>query len=339
MAVLRFCLATLLLGIAGLSLADYQQRPEAKELIRQLEEKGVDGDHVRSLLAQAERKDSILEAIARPAEKELNWGEYRKIFVQPARIRQGVEFYRENRDLLLRAEREFDVSRYIILAILGVETRYGQHKGGYRVLDALATLGFDYPPRADFFRRQLHDFLLMEKETGIDATAVTGSYAGAIGYPQFIPSSYRAYAVDFDDDGKVDLGNSVADAIGSVASYFRQHKWREGLPVAARARVTGADHDFFKRQMKPTMTLGELRERGARPLSCDNGDYPGAYCFDLENDERVVPLRMETAQGTEFWVGTDNFYVITRYNHSPLYAMAVFQLSQELEQRIEGEEK
>lgn len=339
MAVLRLCLAVLFTSLACVAGAGYQERPEARELIKQLEEQGLDGARLRQLLGQAERKESILEAIARPAEKVLDWGEYRQIFVQPTRIRQGVAFYREHEALLARAEKEYGVSRFIILAILGVETRYGRHKGSYRVLDALATLGFDYPPRATFFRRQLQEFFLMEKEAGIDAASMTGSYAGAIGYPQFIPSSYRAYAVDFDGDGKTDLVNSLADAIGSVASYFKQHRWQTGLPVAARARVDGDDYQqYFQRQMKPTMTLAELAKKGASPLSCDNGELPSAYCFDLPGETRVVPLRLETTQGTEFWLGTENFYVITRYNHSPLYAMAVFQLSRELEQRI-GNEK
>lgn len=338
MAVSRLSLAMLMACLSCTALAGYQEHPEADSLISELEEQGLDGARIRQLLSQAERKESILEAIARPAEKVLNWGEYRQIFVQPSRIRQGVTFYREHEALLARAEREFGVSRYIILGILGVETRYGRHKGSYRVLDALATLGFDYPPRAEFFRKQLREFFLMEREAGIDAASMTGSYAGAIGYPQFIPSSYRAYAVDFDGDGKTDLVDSVADAIGSVASYFKQHRWQKGLPVAAHARVSGNDYErHFERQMKPTMTLDELAGSGARPLSCDNGKLPSAYCFDLPGDTRVVPLRLETEEGTEFWLGTENFYVITRYNHSPLYAMAVFQLSRELEQRI-GEE-
>lgn len=336
MTVPRLCLAVLFLLFAAPVAAGYEERPEAREMVAELEKAGLDGEHVRSLLAGAERKESILEAIARPAEKMLTWGEYRGIFVQDSRIRQGEAFWKEHRELLERAEREFGVSRYIILAILGVETRYGRHKGSYRVVDALATLGFDYPPRADFFRRQLKEFFLLEQEAGIDAATVTGSYAGAMGYPQFIPSSYRAYAVDFDDDGKTDLVNNAADAIGSVASYFRHHDWQSGLPVAARARVSGDRYQAaFERKMKPDTTLGAMRKLGAEPLSCDNGKLPSTYCFDLPDDTEVVPLHLEGDDGAEFWLGTRNFYVITRYNHSPLYAMAVFQLSRELKQRIE----
>lgn len=316
--------------------ADYSDHPKARELVTELEQQGLERAHLEALMKQAERKDSILEAIARPAEKTLTWGEYRQIFVQPSRINQGVTFWEEHGELVRRAEKEFGVSRYIILAILGVETRYGRHKGSYRVLDALATLGFDYEPRAAFFRKQLRAFLIMEEEAGIDAASLTGSYAGAMGYPQFIPTSYRAYAVDFDEDGKTDLVHSVADAIGSVANYFAEHGWRDDLPVAARARVSGDDYQaLFSRDMKPSITLGELRDKGASPLGCEDQELPSPHCFDLPPDTRVSPLVLEGNHGTEFWLGTQNFYVITRYNHSPLYAMAVYQLARALEERIE----
>jgi membrane-bound lytic murein transglycosylase B len=223
----------------------------------------------------------------------------------------------------------------VITAILGVETRYGRHKGNYRVLDALATLGFDYPPRATFFRKQLRAFLLMEDEAGIEAASLKGSYAGAMGFPQFIPTSYRAYAVDFNDDGKTDLVHSVADAIGSVANYFAEHGWQDDLPVAARARVSGNGYEaVFSKKMKPSITLGELRERGVTPVPCEGAAIPSPHCFRLPDDTRVAPLHLEGEHGSEFWLGTRNFYVITRYNHSPLYAMAVYQLARALEQRI-----
>jgi membrane-bound lytic murein transglycosylase B len=335
----RFVLmAALALGLilpAACVHAGYEDHAEAGAFMDKLKAQGLDRDYVRRLLADAERKDSILEAIKRPAEKTLTWGEYRQIFVQPDRIQQGAQFFREHGDTLKRAEAEFGVSRYIILAILGVETRYGQHKGDYRVLDALATLGFDYPPRAEFFRKQLRTFLLMEDETGIDAASLKGSYAGAIGYAQFIPTSYRAYAVDFNEDGKTDLVHSVADAIGSVANYIAEHGWREGLGVAARARITGDDYEsVFSRQMKPSTSLGKLRERGIKPLRCESGTIPSPHCFRLPDDTRVAPLHLQGEHGSEFWLGTRNFYVITRYNHSPLYAMAVYQLARALEQRI-----
>lgn len=335
-------LLMLLATLTGPTVAanGYLERPEARKLVDELVKRGLKRDHVESLLADAKRKESILEAIARPAEKTLTWGEYRQIFIQPSRIRQGEAFWRGHAALLKRAERDYGVSRYILMGILGVETRFGEHKGSYRVLDALATLGFDYPPRAKFFREQLMHFLLMEKEAGIDAGSLKGSYAGAMGFPQFIPSSYRAYAVDFDGDGKTDLVHSVADAIGSVANYFAEHGWRDDLPVAARARVRGSNYAaVFSRKMKPSTTLGALRERGVTPLSCKKREVPGPHCFDLPPDTEVAPLHLEGERGSEFWLGTKNFYVITRYNHSPLYAMAVYQLATALEERIGNDEE
>ncbi len=337
--LIRFVpVAALTLGLVmtgACARAGYDDHARAGALVDKLEAKGLDRDHVRKLLADAERKDSILEAIARPAEKTLTWGEYRQIFVQPDRIKQGEQFWREHGEILKRAEAQFGVSRYIIMAILGVETRYGRHKGDYRVLDALATLGFDYPPRAEFFRKQLRTFLLMEDEAGIEAASLKGSYAGAIGYAQFIPTSYRAYAVDFNDDGKTDLVHSVADAIGSVANYIAEHGWQQGLGVAARARVSGDDYDaVFGKKMKPSMTLGKLRQRGVTPLRCEGGAIPSPHCFRLPDDTRVAPLHLKGEHGSEFWLGTKNFYVITRYNQSPLYAMSVYQLARALEQRI-----
>src|SRR5690606_32301861 len=221
--VVRFSVTACLLGLgvaaSHATANDYSSRPEGQTLIRELVAEGLDEQHVRQLLDSATRQDKILEAIAKPAERTLTWGEYRKIFVQDSRIEQGLAFWREHRDLLARAEKEYGVPAEIIIAIVGVETRYGRHKGTWRAVDALATLGFDYPPRADFFRRELKELLLLEREAGIDAGEVVGSYAGALGMPQFIPSSYRAYAVDFNGDGKIDLLNDVADVIGSVAHY------------------------------------------------------------------------------------------------------------------------
>jgi membrane-bound lytic murein transglycosylase B len=334
-------IAVLLIGILlmPMALAGYKDHPEAGPLVDELVEQGLDRERLESLLDQAKRQESILEAIARPAEKTLTWGEYRKIFIQNSRIRQGEEFWKKHDTLLRRAEQEYGVSRYIIMAILGVETRYGRHKGSYRVLDALTTLGFDYPPRASFFRKQLRALFLMEQEAGIDAASITGSYAGAMGFPQFIPSSYRAYAVDFDGDGRIDLVNSVADAIGSVANYFVEHGWRDDFPVAARARVEGDQWgSAFSRDMKPSTTLGDLNRRGVTALSCDNDSLATPHCFDLPSETRISPLQLEGENGTELWLGTQNFYVITRYNHSPLYAMAVYQLSRELESRLEKQD-
>lgn len=339
--VVRFFLSACLLGagllpqLAVASEGSYSERDEARALVRELVAEGLEEKHVTALINSATRQERILEAIAKPAERTLSWGEYRKIFVQDSRIEQGLAFWREHRALLEKAEAQFGVPAEIIIAIIGVETRYGQHKGTWRAIDALATLGFDYPPRADFFRRELKELMLLERDAGIDASTVLGSYAGALGMPQFIPSSYRAYAVDFDGDGKIDLINNVADVVGSVANYFRAHRWQTGLPVAARAQLanTGAA-SLFSTSYETSLTLGDARTKGATPLSCE--DKAHRYCYDLPADTRVAALELDGEYGSEFWLTTENFYVITRYNRSRLYAMAVLQLSREIADRMEN---
>lgn len=339
--VLRATLAGALLNGAALAettkTSNYAEHPEAGAVIEALAERGFDTDRVRSLLADAKRQESILEAIARPAEKSLTWAEYGRIFLQDSRVEQGVQFAREHADTLARAEREYDVPREIILAIIGVETRYGRNKGSYRVLDALATLGFDYPPRASFFRKQLVALFEMERDAHIDASTITGSYAGAMGFPQFIPTSYQAYAVDFDGDDVIDLVNSPADAIGSVASYFAAHKWQPGLPVAARARVDGDGYAaLVEKGYKPSFTLAQARKNGVVAVSCQDDSLGSDYCFDLPADTSVAMLDLIGEDGHEFWLVSDNFYVITRYNHSELYAMAVLQLSHRIADALEA---
>ena len=280
---------------------------------------GFDAQALGRLLEQAEVRQSILEAIARPAEKRLDWGQYRKIFLTRERIRGGLRYWRDNAEVLARAEQQYGVPPEIIVAIIGVETRYGRHAGRYRVLDALTTLGFHYPPRAAFFRGELREFLLLAREEDADPTALLGSYAGAMGKPQFIPSSFRAYAVDFDGDGRRDIWENDADVIGSVANYFARHGWQRGQPVTQRVQGVGASlQAVIDRGYKPHATVGRLRGAGvrlARPLP---DDLPAAL------------LALHDGERTEHWLVLNNFHVITRYNHSPLYAMAVFQLADAL---------
>ena len=307
----------------------YSAREDVKAMINELVEEGLDRKRLESLMAQAERKDKILEAIARPAEKTLTWAEYRKIFIQQSRIDQGKAFRLEHEDTLGRAEQVSGVDRDMILAILGIETRYGKHRGTYRVLDALATLGFDYPPRGKFFRGQLEELFRLESKAHIDAATITGSYAGAMGYPQFIPSSYINFAVDFDNDGVTDLVNNPVDAIGSVGNYFKEHKWTTGLPIAARARISGEQYKtLINDKGKPDMTIKQAAKAGITPLSCRESEH----CFaKLDKNMPVALIQLEGDNGAEFWLVTDNFYTITRYNHSVLYAMAAYQLKRELE--------
>ena len=323
MRKLIMTLATSLL--CATAFADYTQHPDGRAFIEEMAAEGLDRQRVTALLAGAQRKDSILEAIARPAEKTKTWAEYRRIFIQDSRVSQGEQFFAEHTDTLKRAAETYGVPEKMILAIIGVETRYGRNKGSFRVVDALATLGFDYPPRAKFFRGQLAELMRLEGLAHIDAETITGSYAGAMGFPQFIPSSYIHYAVDFDNDGVTDLVNNPVDAIGSVANYFAEHGWQSGAPVAARARVPGdIDRNLIHNKGKPAHTLGQMAKAGIVPVGCDESDF----CFpELPAETPVALLELQGAKGTEYWLTTQNFYVITRYNHSNLYAMATFQLS------------
>jgi membrane-bound lytic murein transglycosylase B len=304
--------------------ADYAGNAQAEKLIEELvAEEGFDRASLQATLAQARRKDSILEAIARPAEKTKAWYDYRKIFVTSSRTSQGLEFYAENAASLLRAEREFGVPAEVIVAIIGVETSYGRNKGRYRVLDALSTLAFDYPPRSKFFRGELKQFLILAREQGLVAEDLLGSYAGAMGYGQFIPSSYRAYAVDFDGDGFVDIWNNPVDAIGSVANYFKRHGWTSNAPVTARATVPEPKPEgWFNDGLKPTRTLADFAAVGITPVQA------------FAPEAMATGMEFEGERGQEYWLGLNNFYVITRYNHSAMYAMCVYQLSQEVRSRL-----
>jgi membrane-bound lytic murein transglycosylase B len=326
---IRVLLASTFAWSAG-ALADpnYAEHPETHGFIERMVSEGFEREPLEQLLFQAERKDSILKAIARPAEKRLNWGEYRDIFLGQSRIDQGVEFWNRHQGTLDRAAEIYGVAPEIIVAIIGVETRYGRQAGNYRVVDALATLAFDYPPRSAFFSGQLRELLYLLREETLSPLELKGSYAGAMGFGQFIPSSYRNFAVDFDGDGVRDLLTNPVDAIGSVANYFRSHGWRKGAPVVVPARVEGPiDESLFNAQLKPERTLAQWEALGVTPAAPLGDPSQSATAMKLEFNERDV----------EYWLGLHNFYVITRYNHSHLYAMAVHQLSQSiLEARGEG---
>jgi len=313
-------LVALIVVLTALSASaeDYSQQAAASSFVDEMVEKhGFDRRYLEGLMREATRKDSILEAIARPAEKTKEWKDYRKIFIQPNRILMGREFMQVHADTLARAEREYGVPAAIITAIIGVETRYGSNKGSYRVVDSLSTLAFDYPPRSKFFRGQLEQYLLLVREQKFDPLEIKGSYAGAMGYGQFIPSSYRHYAVDFDGDGVADIINNPVDAIGSVANYFKEHGWKNGEPVALPATAR-QDYDvsLIDAVLKPAYTVGKIEGAGFIPTQ------------QLPADARATIMGLQGEEGMEFWIGLYNFYVITRYNHSHLYGMAVFQLSE-----------
>ena len=322
---IRKCRRWLLLCVTVLLVAcaegeNYASHPAAAAFIERLvTEDGFAREELNSVFAQTVRQESILAAIARPAEKTKSWQEYREIFVTDKRTRQGVAFMRKHGDTLARAENETGVPASIIAAVMGVETYYGRVTGRYGVVEALATLAFDSPPRADFLTRELRHLLILAREQGLDPLSLKGSYAGAMGYGQFMPSSYRSYAVDFDGDGSVDIWDNPVDAIGSVANYFRRHGWRPEETITLPARVSGElPESWINAGLKPERTVAKYIAVGLEPL----GDAP--------DDALATVMALEGEEGVEYWLGLHNFYVITRYNHSAMYALSVYQLSQRL---------
>ena len=314
------------LALAAGAGAQYHERPEVADYILGLgSEHGFDHYWLTGVFATARKNAKVLERISRPAEKALAWHEYRRIFLTDKRIDGGVAFWRQHAELLDSAAQRFGVRPAIIVAILGVETFYGRIKGDYPVLDALATLAFDYPRRAKFFKGELTEFLLLAREEGGDPAAYTGSYAGAMGYGQFIPSSYRAFAVDFDGDGQRDIWDSIPDAVGSVANYFARHGWRGEQPVAITVRLAApAAEGLVSTGLTLGHTVAALRAGGV------------AGAEQLPGDAAAALYRMEAETGAEHWLALHDFYVITRYNRSAMYALAVHQLAEAVAARRSG---
>jgi len=312
-----FILRSVLLSIVTLSIfADYENRDSVKGFVNEVAKKdGFDPQQLLNIFEQVEKKQRIIDLISRPAEKAKPWYEYREIFVTAPRIAAGVEFWEENEAALNRAGSKFGIPIEIIVAVIGVETNYGRNKGSFRVMDALSTLAFDYPPRARFFRSELRELLLLAREENKDPLELIGSYAGAMGYGQFIPSSFRAYAIDFDGDGARDIWSSQTDAIGSVANYFSRHGWDGEGPIAVPVTITDERADQFANQgLKPKRSIAELRKAGVEHVS-------------LPDQTLGALFRLEGRGGWEYWLGLHDFYVVTRYNHSHMYALAVVQLS------------
>jgi membrane-bound lytic murein transglycosylase B len=317
----------LFLFVAPQALAVDLDRPDVAAFITEMvSEHNYDREALRDILGQAEIKPSILELISKPAEKTLSWGEYQPIFLTRERINAGARFWKKNRAALEAVSKDSGVPVEIMVGIIGVETYFGRITGGHRVLDALATLAFDYPPRARFFRRELEHFLLLVREEQMRATDAFGSYAGAMGRPQFMPSSYRAYAVDSTGDGKRDIWNDWTDVAGSVANYFVEHGWRSGEEVVARATLgEGWRGTVPENGLKAVDTVGSLSRQGV------------LFSTDLPADSAGQLITLEGKKGTEHWVGFHNFYVITRYNRSVMYALAVYQLGQEIALKVNGD--
>jgi len=319
-----FAAGAMILSLAGGSVhADYSAHPAGKAFAeRMLTEHGMPLADTQDLLSGVSRYDAVIEAMSRPAEKTLTWADYRPIFLKADRAEQGAAFYREHRPVFDAAASRYGVPAEIITAIIGVESRFGRYKGKHPALQSLATLAFDYPPRSAFFTSELEHFLLLSREEGLDPLSVKGSYAAAMGMPQFISSSYRAYAVDGDGDGQRDLFNNIDDVVHSVANYFARHGWRPDEPVTTVAAPNGDVAALSKKGYKPTLSAADLDAVGVAVESVKGNEY--------------ALIRLRGANGDEHWVGYPNFYVITRYNHSPLYAMAVFQLAQAIKKTLDS---
>ncbi len=319
--LLALALASPVAAAAGAS-APYAGRKDVRRFIAEMVDRhGFAAKELRTLFSRARFQPAIIAAITPPAEpRAKSWQDYRALFLTPERIGAGVAFRERQHAALARAAELYGVPEEIIVAIIGVETVYGRNTGNYRVIDALTTLAFDYPPRAEFFRAELENYLLFARDTGADTLAVKGSYAGAIGIPQFMPGSYRRYAVDLDGDGKQDLSGSFADAIGSVANFLKAHGWESGRPVAYAAQVQGEQYrSLVNAGIKPSYRFGELPLYGVSAEGEANADAPCA----------LIELATPDA-ASEYLVGFTNFYVLTRYNRSSMYAAAVLELAQAL---------
>ncbi len=288
---------------------------------------GLSQQQVERWLAQAKFQPKIVAAMDRPLLQPPKWFEYAPPLLAPDRVSGGVAFWRANAPALARAEAEYGVPAEIVVAILGIETIYGRNTGSYRVIDALATLAFDYPRRAPFFRGELREYLMLAQEQGWSPLLPKGSFAGAMGMPQFMPGSHRQYAVDFDQDGRIDLWRDSADVIGSVANYLARHDWLVGQPVLLPARIAPETRDVSLSRLD-----GGISERRSLSAWTIDGVDVETMPADLAADPIGLLLLEEPPENGEarasYWIACPNFYVITRYNKSRLYAAAVFALAQ-----------
>ena len=310
-------LVVLAVVVAPAMAVSLDQYPRLVELANRMAgTPGLNGEQIKGWFRDAAIKSKIINAMNRPAER-LPWHRYQSLFVNSASISGGVQFMKHHAAALARAEQQYGVPTEIIVAIIGIETRYGKVLGNLRVLDSLVTLSMEYPRRSKFFSSELEHFLHLVSEQGLDPLSVKGSYAGAMGIPQFMPSSYREYAVDFDGDGRADLIHSVADAIGSVANYLAQHRWRSGEPIVTRV-IDPPDElqAMTTRGLKAQTPVAKVSALGV-PVSAGSGDKLGVMQFDGK-------------MGTAYRLGHHNFFVITRYNHSQNYAMSVFELAEQV---------
>ena len=272
-------------------------------------------DELQQAFIHAEYRPDVIESITKPAILK-PWVEYRPNFINPQRIDSGVQYWKKYSSALKRAEKKYGVPQEIILGVLGVETLYGRNTGRFRALDALTTLTFDYPRRADFFHDELAQYLLLAREQGFDLLSIQASYAGALGIPQFMPSSYRRYAVDFNGNGKIDIMNEPEDAIGSVANYLKQYGWRSSEPVAIQCKLEDEKRLGVIGEARPYIAW---QDAGVKPVKKHPDYLPPSWLLDFTAES-----------GKEYWLVFSNFNVIMRYNNSNYYAMSVFQLAEEI---------
>jgi membrane-bound lytic murein transglycosylase B len=306
--------------------AKVRLKPEVEKFITQMvQQHQFSESALRQIFAQLKGNEAVVKAINAPATSK-PWYEFKNIFVTPTRTSGGVDFWQENAELLKRARDIYGVPEEIIVAIIGVESIYGKRTGSFRVVDALYTLTFEMPERATYFRSEFEQFLLLTRENGLDPLTVKGSFAGAIGMPQFMPTSYRRFAVDFDSDGKINLWENVPDVIGSVANYLHYFGWVAGQPIVVPARIGGTEYkDIVEKGFKPHLTLAQMLPKGVEPTeSVPSELVAGLFALEIE-------------QGQEYWLAMNNFYVITRYNRSKNYAMAVFLLANAIARERESQ--
>ena len=341
---MRFLFILALLFINYL-FADYSEHPEAQDVINTLvKEHGFDESYLVKTLQTAKKQEQILKSMSSPAEFTWTWDRYKKLFLEKQRISNGKKFIKENFDLFQQVENDFGVPKEIITSILGVETRYGKIQGSYRVLDSLATLGFDFPRRSKFFKSELIQFFLLARENNLDINSVQGSYAGAMGYGQFISSSYRAYAVDYDGDGYADLFNSVPDAVASIANYLQKHGWRRDGNIVREVEMNQVNktyqHQSNLSKFIPLQFTEGLEEKyiikngdSLLSIAINNGlELKQLMAINNIKDKNLIRSGQTIILNKPkdlYFIGDDNFIAITKYNRSHFYAKAVYDLSLE----------
>ena len=302
------------------SFANIQDDPSVKIFIAQLvKQHHFKKSYLKHLFSQVVFNPTVIKKMSKPYEAK-PWYEYRRLFVNASRVTDGVKFWHNHLSALKRAKRQFGVPPSVIVALIGIETKYGEHTGDFRVIDSLATLAFKYPKRGAYFKKELTQFLLMTRENQLNPLTLLGSYAGAMGLPQFMPNSYRHYAIDFSGTGIVNIQTNVTDAIGSVANYLKVHGWSHGGKIALKGTLNNKSKKITRVKFgnKPRETIATLEKWGISPVQ------------PVARKKLATVIKLHDKAAIEYWLGLHNFYVLTRYNRSKLYAMAVYELSHAL---------